>query len=133
MKMLWFALLYGVVTASAGAEMDVINAGIRARIALLRGQPPQELSLPITRSPIKEEGNADETDETAAKNASPARKPDPRCMTYTVSAESCGFPGVHCAPPPTIDAHGTLRSIAADPEDGRRTSRTRDNQDLQAL
>lgn len=130
MKMLWFALLYGVVTASAGAEMDVINAGIRARIAQLRGQPPQELSLPMTRSPVKEEGDADGT---ALKNASPARKPDPRCMTYTVSAESCGFPGVRCAPPPTIDGQTALKILGAESEDERAASRASSNQDPQAL
>ena len=130
MKMLWFALLYGVVTASAGAEIDTINAGIRARIAALRGQPPQELRLLVTKGSITEEGVADET---AAKNASPARKPDPRCMTYTVSAESCSFPNVRCSPPPTIDAQATLRSLAAEFEDDRRASRTGDNQDPQAL
>jgi len=110
--------------------MDAINADIRARIASLRGQPPQELRLPMTKSPIKEEGIADET---VAKNASPARKPDPRCMTYTVSAESCGLPNVRCSPPPTIDAQATLRSLADEFEDNRRASRTGDNQGPQAL
>ena len=129
-KILWFALLYGVVTASAGAEMDAINASIRARMALLRSQPPQELSLPMTKSPIKEEGIADDS---AAKNASLVRKPDPRCMTYTVSAESCGFPGVRCAPPPTNDAQTTLKILTAEPEDDRSASRTGDKQRAQAL
>ena len=130
MKMLWFALLYGVVTASAGAEIDTINAGIRARIAALRGQPPQELRLPITKSPIKEEGIADEA---AVKNASPAREADPRCMTYTVSAESCSFPNVRCNPPPTIDAQATLRSLADEFEDDRRASRIGTNKGAHAL
>jgi hypothetical protein len=122
--MLWFALLYGVVTASAGADIDTINAGIRARVAALRGQPPQELRLPMTKSPIKEESIADEA---AVKNASPVRKADPRCMTYTVSAESCSLPKVRCSPPPTIDAQATLRSLADEFEDGRRASRTGTN------
>jgi hypothetical protein len=129
-KMLWFALLYGVVTASAGAEMDTINAGIRARIAALRGQPPQELRLPVTKSPVMEDGIADET---VAKNANATRKPDPRCMTYTVSAESCSFPNVRCGPPPTIDAQTPLRDLASEFEDDRRASRTGDNQGPRAL
>ena len=124
MKMLWFALLYGAVTASAAAEMDAINAGIRARHAALRGQTPQELRLPMTRSPVKEEGVAEKA---PAKNASSAREPDPRCMTYTVSAESCSFPNVRCSPPPTIDAQATVKSLADEFEE-RRASRTGDNQ-----
>jgi len=126
--MLWFALLYGVVTASAGAEMDAINAGIRARVEALRAQPPQELRLP--KSAVKEEGMGDET---AAKNASSARKPDPRCMTYTVSAESCSFPNVRCGPPPTIDAQTILKSLSTELEDDRRASRTGDKQGPQSL
>ena len=129
MKMLWLALLYGVVTASAAAEMDAINAAIRARNAALRGQTPQELRLPMTQSPIRE---ASVAEEVPAKNASPARKPDPRCMTYTVSAESCSFPNVRCSPRPTIDAQATLKSLADEFEE-RRASRTGDNRGPQAL
>jgi hypothetical protein len=128
--MLWFALLYGVATATAAAEMDTINAGIRARIADLRGQPPQELRLPMTKSPVKEETIAGED---AAKNASAARKQDPRCITYTVSAESCSFPNVRCSPPSTIDAQATSKSVAAELEDDRQASRTGDNRGPQSL
>jgi hypothetical protein len=128
--MLWFALLYGVVTACAGAEMDTINAGIRARIAELRGQPPQELRLPLSKSPAKDEGTAEET---AGKNAGASRKPDPRCMTYTVSAESCSMPNVRCSPPPTIDAQATVKNVAAELEDDRGASRAGDNRGPQSL
>ena len=130
MKMLWFALLYGVATASAAADMDAINAGIRARVAELRGQPPQELRLPMTKSPVKDEAIADEP---AAMSASAASKQDPRSMTYTVSAESCSFPNVRCSPPPTIDAQATPKSLAVELEDDRRVSRTGDNRGPQSL
>ena len=129
MKMLWFALLYGMVTASAGAEMDTINAGIRARIEALRGQPVQELRVALIKSPVREEAVADET----ARNASLARKPDARCRTYTVSAESCSLPNVRCSPPPTIDAQATLRSLADESGDDRRVTRTGDNRGPQSL
>ena len=84
----------------------------------------------MTKSPIKEEGIADEA---AVKNASPAREADPRCMTYTVSAESCSFPNVRCNPPPTIDAQATLRNLADEFEDDRRASRTGTNKGAHAL
>ena len=130
MKMLWFALLYGVTTVSAAAEMDNINAGIRARIAALQTQPPQELRLSMSKSSIKEEANADEA---AAKDTNSARKQDPRCITWTVSAESCSLPNVRCSPPPTIDAKTTVGSLPAEFDDDRRVTRTGENRNPQAL
>jgi len=94
-KMLWLALLYGVVTASAASEMDEINAGIRARAATLRGQPPQELRLVLVNGPIKEETVSEDG---AAKNASSLSKPAAQCPILTVSGDACTFADSRCAP-----------------------------------
>ena len=108
MKMLWLVVLYLLVTASAAADMDEINAGIRARAGALRGQPVQELRLSLVNGPVKDEPVADDG---SPKNASVLRTPDPRCITFTVSAESCSLPNVRCMPPPNIDAQAQLKSL----------------------
>lgn len=93
-KMLWLALLYGVVTASAASEMDEINAGIRARAAALRGQPAQELRLALVNGPIKGETVGEDG---TAKNASSLSKPVAQCPIVAVSGDACTFADSRCA------------------------------------
>ena len=97
--MIWIALLYGVATVSTAAEMDEINAGIRARIAALKRLPTQELRLPVTNGPVKEEATS--VEEAPPKYANWLQKPEARCTTYTISVEACTYPNSRCPPPKT--------------------------------
>jgi hypothetical protein len=117
-KMLWFALLYGLVTTAVAGEMDEINAGIRSRAAALKRQPAQELRLPLTNGPVKEEPTNGVIMEAAPapKYANWLQKPEARCTTYTVSVEACTYPNSRC-PPPKTESQLQAKNLTTESED----------------
>ena len=118
MKTLWLALLYGVATLSAAAEMDTINADIRARITAFKKLPAQELRLPLTNGPVKEEALSSVAAEAAPapKYANWLQKPEARCTTYTISVEACTLPNSRC-PPPNTEAQMQATNVATEVAD----------------
>jgi hypothetical protein len=117
-KTLWVAFLCGVATLSTAAEMDEINAGIRARIAALKKLPAQELRVPLTNGSVKDEPTSSVVAEAipAPKYANWLQKPGARCTTYTISVEACTQPNSRC-PPSKTEAQLQAQNVATEVED----------------